>query len=578
MGYAHSRGVIHRDLKPANVMVGEFGEVQVVDWGLAKVLGEPGSGTDAAAGVHTVRSESESPSADSLFGAVMGTLAYMSPEQARGLVDDLDERTDVFALGGILCEVLTGAAPYPGLSRRELHRAALPEQTELRTRLADCGADPELVALARDCMAPEPERRPADARVVAERVAAHLAAVERRARDAQIEVAEARVKAAEERRARRLTLGLAASIVSTLLLGSVSWLWFESDRAGRRREAEERVTSALADAAFARGRERWTDARTALERARAHLESGTSDASLAARVELETTALERAADLARRDEELRAKRAAFLTELETIRQRVGRTNAAKSAAYARTFAAHDVPLEADLDRAADALRATDLPHELARALTDWARLLRDTAGQPTDEGRRLLELAMAVDEDPLRTRARRALAAEDVDELQSIAAQERGRLSPMMAIVIADTLWWLDERPRAFAVLEEAELRHPEDFHLQAKLAARHLAGLDFPAALPYLRAARALQPANSWVLASLAIVDFEAGDDERALARARQAIEADPEDGFAHRQLGILLAAVGQRTEAIEHLRRAVEIDPEDAYGQRRLEALLAE
>ena len=104
--YAHSRGVLHRDLKPLNVMVGAFGEVQVMDWGLAKVL--EGRGVRTTRPAQAVRSEA---------GSVVGTPAYMAPEQACGDADGLDERSDVFGLGAVLCEILTGAVPVQGPGR-----------------------------------------------------------------------------------------------------------------------------------------------------------------------------------------------------------------------------------------------------------------------------------------------------------------------------------------------------------------------------------------------------------------------------------------------------------------------------
>src|SRR5262249_54028820 len=104
LAYSHARYVIHRDLKPSNVMVGSFGEVQVMDWGLAKVLKEE-DGADQSAkqpapeesAVATVRSGSDVDA--SRAGRVLGTPAYMAPEQASGALDRVDRRSDVFGLG-----------------------------------------------------------------------------------------------------------------------------------------------------------------------------------------------------------------------------------------------------------------------------------------------------------------------------------------------------------------------------------------------------------------------------------------------------------------------------------------------
>jgi serine/threonine protein kinase len=198
VAYAHSRGVIHRDLKPANVMVGAFGEVQVMDWGLAKVLTTDTAGqepTRAETGpqasdlVCTVRTEATGLSTTD--GTVVGTFAYMATEQAKGLVEELDRRVDVFGLGAILCEVLTGLPPYAGMPALDLHRmAAAGDLVEAFARLDTCGADVELVALARDCLATERERRPRDAGAVAERLATYLADVQERLRRAELKQAE----------------------------------------------------------------------------------------------------------------------------------------------------------------------------------------------------------------------------------------------------------------------------------------------------------------------------------------------------------------------------------------------------
>ncbi len=119
MAYAHAKGVIHRDLKPANIMVGAFGEVQVMDWGLAKVLAEGGIHDEERASrahqepqetvIRTARSTGFHGTfgTDTEAGSVLGTPAYMPPEQASGDIANLDRRADVFGLGAILCEILT---------------------------------------------------------------------------------------------------------------------------------------------------------------------------------------------------------------------------------------------------------------------------------------------------------------------------------------------------------------------------------------------------------------------------------------------------------------------------------------
>jgi serine/threonine protein kinase len=107
VAFAHSHGFIHRDLKPDNVMIGAFGEVMVMDWGVAKVLGDrdvPGDAADTPAGDHT------GP------GTILGTKGFMAPEQARGAAEEADERADVYGLGALLFMLLTGAPPA-GLER-----------------------------------------------------------------------------------------------------------------------------------------------------------------------------------------------------------------------------------------------------------------------------------------------------------------------------------------------------------------------------------------------------------------------------------------------------------------------------
>jgi serine/threonine protein kinase len=131
VAFAHSHGVVHRDLKPQNIMVGAFGEILVMDWGVAKLL------EDTAAPLSPASSPASAVAADktseaTLDGTVLGTPGYMAPEQARGEVGCVDERTDVYALGAILYFLLTGQSPAPVLPRGSKESFALLPPRRLR--------------------------------------------------------------------------------------------------------------------------------------------------------------------------------------------------------------------------------------------------------------------------------------------------------------------------------------------------------------------------------------------------------------------------------------------------------------
>ena len=129
IAFAHSKHVIHRDLKPENVMIGDYGEVLVMDWGLAKVLvaKRPATQSDEPARsiIHT-GARAELAASENSSGTIMGTPQYMAPEQAIGAIDMLDARTDIYALGAILYEILTLHPPFEGTNPQEIvHRVAI---------------------------------------------------------------------------------------------------------------------------------------------------------------------------------------------------------------------------------------------------------------------------------------------------------------------------------------------------------------------------------------------------------------------------------------------------------------------
>jgi eukaryotic-like serine/threonine-protein kinase len=146
IAYAHHRGVVHRDIKPDNIMVASFGQVYVVDWGLARL-------TRTAPGF-------ERPAEGEATGAA-GTLDYMAPEQAQGDPSKMDERTDVFGLGAILYEILSGKCPYGPrlestvLQQRVLAGAVIP----IETAAAHLGLSPQIMAVASRATLPNPDER-----------------------------------------------------------------------------------------------------------------------------------------------------------------------------------------------------------------------------------------------------------------------------------------------------------------------------------------------------------------------------------------------------------------------------------
>jgi serine/threonine protein kinase len=215
VGFAHSQGIVHRDLKPQNVMVGAFGEVQVMDWGLSKEIGGAEVGTRNEGGRFDLppspsHASCRTPhSGATVVGRAKGTPSYMAPEQARGEWGRVDARADVFALGGILCAMLTGKPPHTADKLQDvIAKAEVGDVGEAHDRLEACGADAELVRLAKWCLEPQPADRPPDAVAVAGLVEVYRLGQDDRVRELEAERAAAAAQAGAE--ARRAELAAAA--------------------------------------------------------------------------------------------------------------------------------------------------------------------------------------------------------------------------------------------------------------------------------------------------------------------------------------------------------------------------------
>jgi eukaryotic-like serine/threonine-protein kinase len=169
VAFAHAHGIIHRDLKPQNVMVGDFGEVLVLDWGVAKLrrAESPGDAEDGTPGA--VQNAEDTRTRQTADGTIIGTPAYMSPEQARGEVDRVDERSDVFALGAILHFLLAGTAPVtPSIFARQRNT---PKAALIVAGRLPHSAPRALAAVCRKALAANPAERYASAGELAAEVA-----------------------------------------------------------------------------------------------------------------------------------------------------------------------------------------------------------------------------------------------------------------------------------------------------------------------------------------------------------------------------------------------------------------------
>jgi serine/threonine protein kinase len=212
VGFAHSQGMIHRDLKPQNIMVGPFGEIQVMDWGLAKKLGN-----EERFNQPSVNAMPENQA--TMAGTVMGTPGYMSPEQARG--EPVDCRADVFSIGSMLSTVLTGSPAFVGSSAIEtIQLASQGKLDDAMQRLSKPTIAPELRAIATRCLASNPEGRYQNGQEVADALAAYRNGLEQRLRSMEVERATELTRQLE--RKKRITL-LGGAVVGGGLLSLVAY-------------------------------------------------------------------------------------------------------------------------------------------------------------------------------------------------------------------------------------------------------------------------------------------------------------------------------------------------------------------
>jgi serine/threonine-protein kinase len=616
MAFAHSKGIIHRDLKPSNVMVGEFGEVQVMDWGLAKELShaEPAPPSDEATKDAETVGRVEEEAGLSRAGAALGTPAYMSPEQAAGDWDIVDERTDVFALGAMLYVLLTGQPPYPGSSRAEvLRRARRGDLAEALGRLERCGADAALMTLCRECLALEREGRPRNAGVVTQRLAAYQTEVQERLRRAEVERAEAQVKAREERKRRRLTLALAVMVLLVVLgVGGGAW-WWQQQRA----RADQAVSNGLAQANLLADQARAAPLQTdkyhqALEAAKvaAQLAETASAGSRRQAREL-ITQLEQEEAAARKDRVLLAELLDVRGPREGPKYRSdsqGKMLAMAEPTADEQFAAAFQRWGLDVDNtspteAAALLKARPavVVLEVIAALDEWASERR-RQGKAKADAQRLSDLAAILDEEPDSKRrelreimargqlpVERALGVlsaalrpvpipvevplgQDRLRLRQLAAQTDPASEPILSLLtLVRALLAAGEEKRAEQLLRAAIIVRPQEVVLHHMLGFL-LTGQQPPRGAEVVECFGAARVARPDLGVNLATALQLSGRKEEGLALLARLVKEAPTNPFLHFRQAVSLAENGRLDEAIDKYHQAIALDPKYAQAHYNL------
>lgn len=614
VAYAHSHQVIHRDLKPGNIMMGTFGEVQVMDWGMSKVLQGPNvenlqsdsvadrresmvfaepkyfqnsdstaveeidAGTEGSVSGNELHSDledlgdSRSTPQSSVYtrhGAVLGTPAYMAPEQARGDIDRVDARADVFSLGAILCEILTGCRPFDGMSAANIIGQSVPlDLTKTYKQLNTCGADEEIILLTQECLAIDPKDRPQSAQEVAIRLNQRFELLNHRLQQARVARARAEVEA-NERKARQRLRNMLVSLVALMMLAGFAAAIAYRETQFRRQVALaesqsatiDRIELLLSQAALRRDSLQWETADSLIRTAESEfelLENAASSYLSTSRVRSTKTALEVARvdlDAANKLDQLLYRKYELFYEQYDNPENDSHTAAMLNAYLRDRYGVEAGVLDLNAQSLRDSLGNSPLLPQIVLALDDWG-----SESEQADIKSAVLAQSMILDPESRRSEIRSAMLSSDKAKLEDMARQGiAGKLSFESMKTLALGPNWDENRELLLELLDFATRLDPTDIRLRL-LACYHLQFLlEQPGTLQrimdHASAAAAIRPNNASALyyRAYAYSLFENyAMAEKIYARL---LEVDPNDMGGRENRTACLIELGLYGEAAENL-----------------------
>jgi tetratricopeptide (TPR) repeat protein len=527
--HAHRHGVVHRDVKPANLLVDAQGNLWMTDFGLARV---------------------QSDTQLTLTGDLVGTLRYMSPEQALAQPHGVDHRTDLYSLGATLYELLTLTPAFDGRDRQALLRQiAFDEPLPPRRINKAVPADLETIVLK--AMAKNPLERYAAAEELADDLERFLKDEPIRARR-QTLVQRAR-KWVRRHRPVVWTAVTGLFVALAILAGSLGWV--VRDRVARRAKTAGDIQAALEDGHRFERDGKWPEAQAAAGRAEVLLATGGGSE------ELQRGVQELLADLQ------------MIARLEDVRIQGSLVanghfdSEREDRGYAAAFRDYGLDVETlDHREAAHRIGARTIQVELAAALDRWAQTRRWFPQKGRKSWKDLLAVARAADPDPTRRELRDALLRADRQVLlQQAACKDLRALPPVTVVLLAEFLAEMGDQPEATALLRRAQEQYPGDFWINHQLAFSlgNEGTSHQDETIRFYTAAVALRPESLGARLNLGNALARKGRLDEALAVNRRAIDLKPDYAEAYCNVGNILADKGQLDKARAAYRQAIELKP---------------